>query len=151
MPDDGDDVQFVDKKEYVFGYIARTHEQDKEEIEQQTLRDLDYAEKRNCRDNEAVKLKQSRSGSIVGQVDQLADLVTRLQAPDIELDVFTGDPLQFHFFMTTFAEVVETKIHDERGRLTRLLKYLSGEPKDLVSGCIYLSSHDFYKKLRKCW
>ena len=38
------------------------------------------------------------------------DLTTMLKlihAPTIELDVFSGDPTEFPYFMTTFARVVE--------------------------------------------
>ena len=40
--------------------------------------------------------------------------------------------------MALFCEVVETKIEDLRGRLTRLLKYIVGEAKKLIKHCIQL-------------
>ena len=38
--------------------------------------------------------------------------------------------------MEIFKEVVEKKIEDPRGRLTRLIKYTTGEAKDLMKHCI---------------
>ena len=50
-----------------------------------------------------------------------------MQAPDLEMDDFDGNPLNFLYFITNFKEVIETKIKDKRGRLTRLIQYLHGE------------------------
>ena len=43
-------------------------------------------------------------------------------APDIELDVFDGIPLDFLYFITFFHEIVEKIIDDPTGRLARLPK-----------------------------
>ena len=82
-------------------------------------------------------------------VNHLASMLKHLQAPNIELDYFSGDPLSFSYFLATFEEVVETKIDEQRGRLTRLLKYLRGEPKELVSSCIYLANEVCYTEAKK--
>ena len=76
-------------------------------------------------------------------------MIKYLQAPSIEIDSFSGDPLTFAYFIATFEEVVETNIIDQRGRLTRLLKYLRGEPKDLVTNCIYLPPEECYRDAKK--
>ena len=69
-------------------------------------------------------------------VDALCHLVKQQSAPDIELDVFDGNPLDFHYFMTLFHEVVEKRIDDPRGRLARLLKYTSGNAKEMIKHCV---------------
>ena len=38
--------------------------------------------------------------------------------------------------MEIFKEVVEKRREDPRGRLTRLIKYTTGEAKDLIKHCI---------------
>ena len=43
--------------------------------------------------------------------------------------------------MALFSEVVETKMYYLRGRLTRLIKYTMGEPKELIKHYIQLP-HD---------
>ena len=43
--------------------------------------------------------------------------------------------------MALFSEMVETKIDDPRGSLTRLIKYMMGEPKEQIKRCIQLP-HD---------
>ena len=47
--------------------------------------------------------------------------------------------------MTLFSEVVETKIDDPRGRLTRLIKCTVGEPKELIKHCIQLPHNRGYQ------
>ena len=68
-------------------------------------------------------------------MDALCHLVKQQLAPNIELDVFDGNPLDFHYFMTLFYEVVERRIDDPRGRLGRLLKYASGNAKEMIKHC----------------
>ena len=76
------------------------------------------------------------------------DLLRCIQSPDVEIDVLDENTLDFLFFMTTFQQAVEEKIDDERGRLRRVLKYMIGEPKELVKGCIYLSSKHCYQEAK---
>ena len=59
----------------------------------------------------------------------------------MDIDCFDGNPLNCRCFMALFCEVVETKIEDPWGRLTRLIKYTVGEPKELIKNCIQLP-HD---------
>ena len=74
----------------------------------------------------------------------VVELLRQMQAPDLEIDVFDGDPLHYLYFITNFEEVIEKSIRDERGRLTRLIQYLRGEAKELVQSCIYLPREDCY-------
>ena len=65
------------------------------------------------------------------------DIVQLLKAPPIDLDVFSGDLLEYDYFKSNFVEVVERTVDDQRGRLARLIKYTSGEPKELIKLCVY--------------
>ena len=66
----------------------------------------------------------------------MCHLVKQQSAPDIKLDIFDGNPLEFHYFMTLFHKVVEKRIDDLRGRSARLLKYTSFNPKDMIKHCL---------------
>lgn len=79
----------------------------------------------------------------------LTTLVNHLQAPSVEIDTFSGNCIDYPYFITTFSEVVETRIPDSRGRLTRLLKYLKDEAKELVESCVYLPPDKGYEKARQ--
>ena len=66
----------------------------------------------------------------------LCQLLKQQEAPEVDIDVFSADPLEYHYFMEIFKEIVEKKIEDPRGRLTRLIKYATGEAKDLIKHCV---------------
>ena len=83
------------------------------------------------------------------ECNPFTELLYQMQAPDIEIDVFNGNPLEFMYFITSFEQVVESKIKDERGRLTRLLKYLNGDPKELIKSCIYLKKSECYNQAKQ--
>ena len=64
--------------------------------------------------------------------EMLSKLVRELSAPQVNMEPFEGNPLDFTYFMSMFEDSVEKKIDDPRGRLTRLIKYTRGEPRGLV-------------------
>ena len=58
-------------------------------------------------------------------------------APKPEMDDFSGDPLEYNYFLESFKDVVEKLIDDPRQRLIRLLKYTRGDAKELIKHCIH--------------
>ena len=79
--------------------------------------------------------------------EMLCKLLRQQAAPEVDVEVFDGNPLNFQYFISVFKEVVETKVDDPRGRLTRLIKYTSGEAKDLVRNCINLPTSICYQNV----
>ena len=75
----------------------------------------------------------------------LCQLLKPQGAPEVDIGVFSGDPLEYHHFMEIFKEVVQKRIEDPRGRLTRLIKYTTGEAKDLIKHCIKQHLLEEYK------
>ena len=49
--------------------------------------------------------------------------------PDVEIDAFDGDPLNYFYFMTLFKETVETNKDEPKGWPTMLIKFTRGEAK----------------------
>ena len=45
------------------------------------------------------------------------DLLHHQSAPEVEIETFRGDPLEYHYFISVFRKVVELKIDDLHGRL----------------------------------
>ena len=64
------------------------------------------------------------------------------------MECFDGNVLEYHYFMTLFREVVESKTEDPRGRLTRLIKYTVGDPRDLIKHCIQLPSNEEFTQAK---
>ena len=62
----------------------------------------------------------------------MCNLLLHQTAPDVEIDIFKGDPLEYHYFMSVFTEAVETKFSDPHGRLVNLLKLTEGEAKETI-------------------
>jgi len=55
---------------------------------------------------------------------QICKLLQRQGAPEIEIDPFDGNPLEYKFFLATFKEAVETRITESRGRLSNSTTYV---------------------------
>ena len=66
----------------------------------------------------------------------MCNLLLHQTSPDVELDTFKEDPLEYHYFMSVFTEAVEKKFSDPHGRLVNLLKLTEGEAKETIKHCI---------------
>ena len=76
---------------------------------------------------------------VVGEPSIFQELKKHLalrDAPVLQVDAFDGNPLNYHYFVAMFKEVVENKIEDPLGRLTRLIQLTTGEAKELIKHCI---------------
>ena len=72
--------------------------------------------------------------------EMMCQLLQQQPAPDLEIDVFDDNPMDFPYFMAFFKEVVGNKVTDSRGRLTCLIKFTKGEAKEIAKNCIQLPS-----------
>ena len=72
--------------------------------------------------------------------NDITEIVRMIKAPTVDIDCFSGNPLDFQYFMLTFKDTVESTVTDQRGRLMRLLKYTSGNAKDLITHCVHEKS-----------
>ena len=67
-----------------------------------------------------------------GLTGMTCKLLSQQSAPNVDIDVFDGNPLERKYFMSIFEEMVERKVVNPRARLTRLINYTKGESKELV-------------------
>ena len=51
----------------------------------------------------------------------------------MDLDVFDGNTLEYHYFMTLFHEIIYKRVDGPRGKLTRLIRYTKGDAKEMIS------------------
>ena len=63
-------------------------------------------------------------------------LVKGQSAPQVDLEPFDGNPLEYMYFMSTFRESFKEKIEDSKDRLTQLTQYTREEAKDLIQNFI---------------
>ena len=56
--------------------------------------------------------------------DALCQLLRQQAAPEVDIEAFDRNLLNFKYFLSLFKEVVEMKVDDPRGRLTCLIKYM---------------------------
>ena len=63
-------------------------------------------------------------------------LIKGQSAPQVDLEPFDGNPLEYRYFMSTFRESFKKKIEDSKDRLTQLIQYTREEAKDLIKNFI---------------
>ena len=75
----------------------------------------------------------ARQADITSMICHLLKLQS---TPDLNLDVFDENSLEYHNFMTLSHELVEKRIDNPRGRLTSLIRYTKCDHKDMIQHCL---------------
>ena len=96
-------------------------------------------------DNTSRKIKSRDDEERKGVSDMIYKLLQYQGALEIEIDKFNGNPLEHQYFFSMFNQVVEKKVSDQTGRLTRLLKFTGGEAKELIKHYIHLPPETCYE------
>ena len=84
-------------------------------------------------------------------VDALYHLTKKMPVIDIEFYVSDGNPFYWYFcnFMAFFHVVVKNRIGESRERLVRLLKYTSGDAKEIIKLCVWKPPTIRYQNTKK--
>ena len=104
-------------------------------------------------DDKLVRLARGCNTVEKGNINEtssnaLCKLLELQVAPEVDMEQFDGNPLNCYYFMALFAEHVETKIEEPRGRLTRLIKFTTGEARELIKHCLQLPHNRGYQHAR---
>ena len=75
---------------------------------------IDHAQRCQPRNIAQSSLNYRRSN--VNIAEMMCKLVNQQFVPEIDINVFGGNPLEFHYFMDVFDEGVGKKIEDPRGK-----------------------------------
>ena len=90
---------------------------------------------------------QNYSITELAQVFQQQMYMSRLPPP--EPGVFSGDPLQFPGWLTSFELLIESRQITPAERLHYLKRYLSGQAKECIEGFVLLSTDSAYDDAKK--
>ena len=70
----------------------------------------------------------------------MCQLLKQQSAPDIDIDIFSSNLVDFNYFMAVFSEIVENKVDGRKEKLTQLIKYTTSDAKEMLENCIWLST-----------
>ena len=76
------------------------------------------------------------------------ELTNLINLPKLDFQKFSGDPLEYHTFITIFEESVKA-VKDKKSKLTRLLQCTSGKARDSIKSCILMAEGEGYDAARK--
>ena len=72
-----------------------------------------------------------------------------MSVPKVEIDKFSGDPLEYQTFLAIFDETIDSRIDDPQIKLTRLLQYTTGSAKAAIRDCALVGGSDGYTQARE--
>lgn len=92
--------------------------------------------------------EQNNILGIMSKQNEITTLLLKQQClsslPKKDLNVFDGDPLQYHAFMRAFKNSVESKIDNNSDCLYYLEQYTVGFPRDLIQSCQHIEPQRGY-------
>ena len=66
----------------------------------------------------------------------MCNLLRHQSAPNVEIETFTGNLLNYNYFMSVFIEAMENKFDNPHRRLVQLLKHTDREARERIKHCI---------------
>ena len=96
-------------------------------------------------ENDARGIYENQVGS--GGLSE--ELATHFSLPKVEIPIFSGDPREYHMFITTFDQVIGNVLSSDQAKLTRLYQYLSGEARSAVKAFAQIGGGVGYAKTRQ--
>lgn len=76
-------------------------------------------------------------------------LATAVTLPQPEVPKFSGDPTKHKTFIIAFDARIQARVANDADRLYYLDQHLTGEPKDLIGGCLHLEPDVGYKEAKR--
>ena len=107
-----------------------------------------FLEKQNSYLSIVRKARTWLNDSNINLGSEPADLVSILSAPNVKLDPFKGDPLEFQSFMAIFDELVGDSTLLYQGKLTRLIQATKGDAKSAIKSCSLIGCKSGYETAR---
>ncbi len=90
--------------------------------------------------------------SIMEKQNEITSMLVHQQClaslPKREIQIFDGDPLQYHAFMRPLEQVIEGKTDNVEDSLHFLEQYTRGQPQQLVRSCQHVSDASGYAKAK---
>ena len=96
-------------------------------------------------DNTSRTIRSRDDEERKGVSEMICKLLQYQGVPEVKIDNFNGNPLEYRYFVSMFNQVVIKKVSDQTGRLTRLLKFTGGEARELIKHCIHFPPETGYE------
>lgn len=96
---------------------------------------------------ESMMLLQQRQTETLISTHQ--QLTASMNLPQPSITIFKGDLLEYRTFVTSFDTRIRHRVNNSADLLYYLNQHLSGEPKDLIEGCLHMDSDEGYAEARR--
>ena len=69
--------------------------------------------------------------------------------PRVEIEKFGGDVSSYRSFIRAFESLISNKVQNEDEKLYYLEQYTTGQPREIVRGCLYMQDGQGYEEARR--
>ena len=82
-------------------------------------------------------------------VTQMLNITERSTLPRVEIEKFDGKVASIRSFIRAFEHLICTKIQNDDEKLYYLEQYTTGQPREIVRGCLHMPIERGYKEARR--
>ena len=79
----------------------------------------------------------------------MCELLRQQATPELEIDLFDGNSVDFDYLLAAFKEVVANKVTDPRGGLFCLIKFKKGKANEIAKNYIQVPSVVGFKTAKR--
>ena len=94
-------------------------------------------------------LQETRDQQAQQLLNQQRHLALLLILPDVKVLTFSGDPIEYSYFLRSFENLIEAKTISDSARLFYLVQYTSGDVQDLIRSCLTMEPTEWYKEAKR--
>ena len=80
---------------------------------------------------------------------QMLKLTERNTLPRVEIEKFGGEVASYRSFIRAFEHLICTKVENDDEKLYYLEQYTTGQPREIVRGCLHMPTERGYKEARR--
>ena len=95
------------------------------------------------------KMQDSRDEQLQQMFSCHQQMAASLSLPNVEVPVFSGDPVEYCHFLRSFENLIENKTPSFSSRLFYLVSYTSGEGQQLMRSCLTMNPEAGYVEAKR--
>ena len=95
------------------------------------------------------KMQDSRDEQLQQMFSCHQQMAASLSLPNVEVSVFSGDPVEYCHFLRPFENLIENKTPSFSSRLFYLVQYTSGEVQQLMRSCLTMNPEAGYVEAKR--
>jgi DNA-binding ferritin-like protein len=142
--------QMRTKQPIAQAHIRETISDASSEVAEEFLRTItNIQQQQQDQMHQMYKIQDSRDQQLQKMFTSHQQMVSSLSLPNVDVPVFSGNPVEYCHFLRSFENLIEAKTTSASSRLFYLVQHTSGEVQQLMRSCLTMSPETGYVEAKR--